>query len=312
MLRVQGSNNDGVWNRQGASIRLVIRPPFWQSWWFRTIVSAAVAGALWRAHHRRLRRAARRQRELVEAERAAERERLIAELAAKNTELERFTYTVSHDLKAPLVTIKGFLGLMRRAVAADDGERVESGIQRIDDAADKMRALVEDLLQLSRVGHQLGPRATVPFAELAAEAVELVAGQIAARRAEVRVAPDLPVVSCDRPRLVEALQNLIQNAVKYMGDEPHPRVEIGVRRDGRRKDGGRVFYVRDNGMGIEPQHRQRIFELFQRLDVETGGTGLGLALVQRIVELHGGRIWVESEGLGRGSTFCFTLGESSG
>ncbi len=93
------------------------------------------------------------------------------------------------------------------------------------------------------------------------------------------------------------------------GDQPHPRVEIGVRRGA---DGaGQVFYVRDNGMGIEPRNQEKIFELFRRLDVEAEGTGVGLALVQRIVELHGGRIWVESEGLGQGSTFCFTLGEET-
>ncbi len=256
--------------------------------------------------------ATRRQRQLAEAERAAERERLIAQLEAKNSELERFTYTVSHDLKAPLVTVKGFLRLLRRDARPDPGGPVERGIERIDAAADKMRALVEDLLQLSRVGRQLGPPQEVPFSELAREAVELVAGQIADRGAEVRIAPDLPAVSVDRPRLVEALQNLVQNAVKYMGDQAHPRVEIGVRRAGARGDSDRpVFYVRDNGMGIEPRHREKIFELFQRLDVEIEGTGVGLALVQRIVELHGGRIWVESEGRGQGSTFCFTLAEET-
>ncbi len=309
-LRVQGANNDGVWNRAGASVRLTIRPPFWQTWWFRAVCLLAFAGILWRVHQRQLARAARRQHQRAEAERAAERERLIGQLETKNADLERFAYTVSHDLKAPLVTIKGFLRLMRRDAAADDDQRVERNIERIDAAADKMRALVEELLQLSRVGHQVNPPEEVPFGDLAREAVELVAGQITERRAEVRIEPDLPVVSGDRARLVEVLQNLIQNAVKYMGEEPHPRVEIGVWRGGLPQHGGeRVFYVRDNGIGIEPRHREKVFELFQRLSVEIEGTGVGLALVQRIVELHGGRIWVESDGLGQGSTFCFTLGD---
>jgi two-component system, chemotaxis family, sensor kinase Cph1 len=101
-------------------------------------------------------------------------------------------------------------------------------------------------------------------------------------------------------------QNLIDNAVKYMGDQPSPRVEIGSRR-AEAGGGGPVFYVRDNGMGIEPRHRDRVFGLFQQLDADAEGTGVGLALVKRIVELHGGRIWIESDGLGQGSSFCFTL-----
>lgn len=99
------------------------------------------------------------------------------------------------------------------------------------------------------------------------------------------------------------MQNLLENAVKFLGDQPNPRVEIGVRED----RGATVFYVRDNGMGIEPSYHDRVFDLFEKLEVESEGTGVGLALVKRIIEQHGGRIWVESAGVGEGSTFCFTL-----
>jgi signal transduction histidine kinase len=122
------------------------------------------------------------------------------------------------------------------------------------------------------------------------------------------VAPDLPTVRGDRARLLEVLQNLVQNGVKFMGDQPAPRVEIGARRDGDEL----VHYVRDNGIGIEPRFAERIFGLFDRLDPDIDGTGIGLALVKRIVEVHGGRIWVESEGPGRGSTFCYTLARIEG
>jgi signal transduction histidine kinase len=111
------------------------------------------------------------------------------------------------------------------------------------------------------------------------------------------------VVYGDRPRLREVLENLVDNAVKFMGDQPHPYLEIGARRE----DVEVVVYVRDNGVGIEPNYQEKVFGLFEKLDAESEGSGVGLAIVRRIVEVHGGRIWVESEGSGQGSTFCFAL-----
>jgi PAS domain S-box-containing protein len=233
----------------------------------------------------------------------AEREKLITELKAKNTELERFTYTVSHDLKSPLITINGFLGFLEKDALSGHSDRVKADVTRIKEAVEKMRGLLDDLLELSRVGRLMNPPQTVPFADLAQEAIRLVAGQLEARQIQVEIAPDLPSVCGDRMRLVEVLQNLIDNATKFMGDQPQPRLEIGVKPE----PGETIFYVQDNGSGIEPRYQEEIFGLFKRLNPSTEGTGIGLALVKRIVEVHGGRVWVESEGLGRGATFCFTL-----
>jgi signal transduction histidine kinase len=119
----------------------------------------------------------------------------------------------------------------------------------------------------------------------------------------VHIDENLPDVFGDRQRIHEVLQNLIDNAAKFMGDQPSPRIEIGQQGE---LSGKPVFFVRDNGIGISPQYKDRIFGLFDKLDVQTEGTGIGLALVKRIVEFHGGRVWVESE-LGKGSTFFFTL-----
>jgi len=118
----------------------------------------------------------------------------------------------------------------------------------------------------------------------------------------VRIQADLPQVYGDRVRLVEVLQNLLENAVKYIGNQPDPEIEIGVRRDGASD----IFFVRDNGMGIDPQYHDRVFELFEKLDANTEGTGIGLAIVKRIIEIHGGRIWLESR-VGEGATFFFTV-----
>ena len=233
----------------------------------------------------------------------AEREALIAELEVKNAELERFTYSVSHDLKSPLVTVKGFLGFLEQDAMKGDIERLQADIQRIREATDTMHHLLNDLLELSRIGRLVNPPQQTAFDELAHEAVERVTGQIAERVVQVNIAPDLPAVYGDRPRLVEVLQNLIDNAVKFMGDQPEPVVEIGV----NHREDELVFYVADNGIGIDPRYHEKVFGLFDRLDQSIDGTGIGLALVKRIVEVHGGRIWVESEGQGHGSTFSFTL-----
>ena len=226
-----------------------------------------------------------------------------ADLAAKNAELERFTYTVSHDLKSPLVTIHGFAGLAVTDLAAGQLDRVRLDLGRIVAAADKMHGLLDDLLELSRVGRVVHPPEDVPLGELAREAVELVKGQLGQNRVAVDIAPDLPVVRADRRRLLEALQNLVENAAKFAAGEREPRITIGARRDGEEE----VFFVRDNGRGIEPRFLEKVFDLFEKLDPAVEGTGVGLALVRRIVEAHGGRTWAESDGPGRGATFCFTL-----
>lgn len=237
----------------------------------------------------------------------AERENLIRELAAKNAELERFTYTVSHDLKSPLVTINGFLGYLEQDAASGNMDRFKADSQRIHDAVDKMQGMLNELLELSRIGRLVHEPEIIPFGELVQSALELVHGQIEAGGISVNIQPDLSAVYGDRQRLTEILQNLLDNASKFMGDQATPRVDIGQQ---GREDGKAIFYVKDNGIGIEPDYHEHIFGLFNKLNSKAEGTGIGLALVKRIVEVHGGRIWVESE-MGAGSTFYFTLPQNA-
>ena len=233
------------------------------------------------------------------------RKELIAELESKNAELERFTYTVSHDLKSPLFTIRGFLGYLEQDSLAGNQERLKSDIQRISDATDKMQRLLNELLELSRIGRIKNESQPIQFGELAREVVELVQGRIMESSITVHIESDLPTVFGDRQRLIEVLQNLVDNAAKFMGDQKEPRIEIGQGGEDAER-GMPVLYVRDNGIGIQPEHFERVFGLFNKLDPLADGTGIGLAIVKRIVEVHGGRIWVQSEA-GVGSTFYFTL-----
>jgi signal transduction histidine kinase len=232
-----------------------------------------------------------------------QRKALIGELEAKNEELERFTYTVSHDLKSPLVTISGFLGYLEQDAAGGNMARFQQDAQRIQEAVVKMQRLLSELLELSRIGRMMNAPQELLFNDLVEEALDIVQGRLEEHNIAVHTQPDLATVYGDKPRLLEVLQNLIDNAAKYIGDQPEPRIEIGQRGEER---GAPIFYIKDNGMGIAAEHHERIFGLFNKLDVKSEGTGVGLALVKRIIEVHDGRIWVESE-LGQGSTFFFTL-----
>ena len=236
-----------------------------------------------------------------------ERERLMSELEAKNAELERFTYSVSHDLKSPLITIRTFIGFIEQGFASGNIDDVKKDLERISGAAEKMGQLLDQILELSRIGRMFNPPSEIPMTDLAHEVVELLAGALSRRTVEVSISPDLPFVYGDRPRILEVLLNLLENAVKFTADQPHPKFEVGAREE----DGETVIYVQDNGIGIDPAYHDRVFGLFDKLDPHSEGTGIGLALVKRIIEVHGGRIWVESEGTGHGASFCFTVPRST-
>lgn len=232
-----------------------------------------------------------------------ERNRMEEELHAKNAEMERFVYTVSHDLKSPIVTIKGFLGILEADLQAGDAKAVANDMGYMHMAADRIKNLLDDLLELSRIGRVESTLEECSSRELAHKALALVSGAVTGRQVEVVIADDEVHLWGDPNRLVEIWQNLLENAVKYIGEQSAPRVDIGV----MQFDGEPVFFVRDNGQGIDPRYHEKIFGLFDKLDPDSEGTGLGLALVRRIVETSGGRVWVESAGIGKGSCFFFTL-----
>ena len=195
------------------------------------------------------------------------------------------------------------MGMLQQDMADNDSQAVHDDVTRMSSATTKMAELLEDLLELSRVGRVINPSENVSIEELAHEAIDLLNAEVHRRDVQVSISPDLPVIIGDRTRLREVLQNLIENALKYMGDQPEPRIEIRARMEADEQ----ITLVRDNGIGINPRYHDKIFGLFNQLDQQTEGSGVGLAIAKRIVELHGGHIWVESEGPGHGSTFCFAI-----
>ncbi len=243
-------------------------------------------------------------RDITERRNAEEqREILINELAQKNAELDRFNYTVSHDLKSPLFSIRGFLGLLEMDMKSGNTKRVLTDITRINESAEKLEHLITTLLALSRSGRTVNEPVRILWTDLAREAAGLLAGHLTEHHVMLVIPDNLPVVAGDRQRLLQVMTNLLDNAVKFMGGQTEPRIEVGVRDDA----GTPVFFVQDNGMGIINENLPNVFGLFERFNKDIPGTGIGLATVKRIIEAHGGRIWVESEGPGKGTTFLFTL-----
>jgi signal transduction histidine kinase len=240
--------------------------------------------------------------ETVEQARAA-LEAQAEELRRSNAELEQFAYVASHDLQEPLRKVASFAGMLQKRYAGRLDDRADQYINYAVDGAQRMQLLINDLLAFSRVGHGDVPFRDVPLDDALADALANLDTAIAETGATVEADP-LPAVRGDRSLLVALLQNLVSNAVKFAGDEP-PRVRISVQRDGTLHR----FAVDDNGIGVAPRHADRIFVIFQRLHGrdDYAGTGIGLALSRKIVEHHGGEIWLEREAALGGASFGFTL-----
>ncbi len=233
----------------------------------------------------------------------AARTNLEKEVKIRTHELESFVYAASHDLKTPVVALQGMASMLLE----DYGERLdEKGryyIERIISNAQYMGLLIQGVLTLSRIGARGETGGTAEVREILREVLDLEKAHLAERKVEVVIQPDLPRFRLERARLVHIFQNLIGNAVKFMGAQPNPRIEIG----GRELEEWIEFYVRDNGIGIDPAHHEKIFGVFQRLQqVDAEGTGVGLSIVRKTVELVGGAIRVESR-KGEGTTFFIRL-----
>lgn len=232
-----------------------------------------------------------------------DRKRIDEELLEKNAELEQFIYMVSHDLKSPLVTVKTFLSYLQQDIDKDDKQRIAEDIGFMTTAANKMGILLDDLLKFSRVGRQAKKMVSISFEQLVSDVLNLTAGVISEKKVNVDVKKVDLILKGDHSELVQIWQNLVENAIKYLGYQENPQVELGV----QFVEGEPIFYVKDNGLGIEEQYHEKVFEIFEQLNPSIEGSGLGLAMIKRIVELYKGTMRIESSGLGQGSCFLFTL-----
>jgi signal transduction histidine kinase/ligand-binding sensor domain-containing protein len=325
VFRVKAANGDGVWNEKGTSVELVIIPPWWRTVPFRIALFLGIVGGAasigWAVSAHRTREELR-QRELeVERDRVRDRElaaeklrclnleleqrvqERTAQLQMSNQELEAFSYSVSHDLRAPLRSINGF----SRILLEDHRERLNAEavetINVIRAATQRMGQLIDDMLQLSRVARAELHKADFDISALAQELSTEIADEYPKLRVELVIQPGLSA-HADRNLMRSVLQNLLSNAWKFSSKQETARIEFGR----EQLETETCFFVKDNGVGFPPEYGHKLFNPFQRLHArdEFPGTGVGLAIIQRIVHRHGGRVWAESS-LGNGAVFRFTL-----
>lgn len=228
--------------------------------------------------------------------------RLNQQLLEKNEEIEQLVYSVSHDLKSPLVTARGFIGLLREDIESGDREAVLDSAGRIERASDQMSRLIDDLLEHSRIGRREVRKEDVDVDQLLRRLGELYEERLEAVGADFVIEPDVPRVYAAEVDLERIFDNLISNALKYGCEETGSRIEIG----GVDSSMDTRFFVRDNGPGIEPEYHEKIFGLFQRLHADKDGTGVGLASVSKIMQTYRGKVWVDSVH-GEGATFWFAF-----
>lgn len=320
-FKVKASNNDGLWNEQPTSITLIITPPFWKTWWFEALIALAIVGIIFTIYTIRV-RAITAHKVLLEQqvkdrtkslalmtqnERKARQEadRANEELARKNKEMEQFVYIASHDLREPLRTTSGFADLLLKKYKGNFDENADSYFSFIKQANERMRRMIDDLLDYSRIGTDAEFK-QVDCNALLKEVTTDLGKALHEAGAEIR-AGHLPVINANYTGIKQLFQNLIANAIKFRKEDVPPEINIAA----EQKDGAWQFSFTDNGIGIDKKFMDKIFVIFQRLHTQKKyeGSGIGLSHCKKIVELHNGKIWADSVP-GEGSTFYFTIDTS--
>jgi PAS domain S-box-containing protein len=231
-----------------------------------------------------------------------EKEKLIRELEEKNNDLERFIYIISHELKTPLITIKGFLGYLEEEAVRGDLIQLHQDIVRIVSATETMQRQLNNLIEINRIGRNRSKSEFIDAFELVFFILDSLKPVLDSRSIRVEV-QKLPSIIGFRSEIQELFQNVIENAIRFTTNQKDPHIQIGTIEFEKEQ----LFFIKDNGIGIPSQYKNRIFGLFNKLDPHSEGTGAGLAIAKRVAEHHGGWIKVESEGPGKGSTFFFKL-----
>jgi signal transduction histidine kinase/ligand-binding sensor domain-containing protein len=304
VFKVKASNNDGVWNEEGVSIKLIIKPPFWLTWWFKSALIFLVAGSIVVFYRYRMRNIKNQKKKL---QRQVEKQTIQLvhanqELEQKNKELEQFAYIASHDLQEPLRTTSNFVELLRQHYNGSVDPKADKYFTFIGESAERMKILIKDLLDYSRIGREKELQ-VINCNKMLREVLADLGAAISETGTKIKT-EQLPVVSGYPTEIKLLFQNLIINAIKFRKKNIAPQINISAQKT---RDSWQ-FAIKDNGIGIEEKHNERIFVIFQRLHTrnEFAGSGIGLSHCKKIVELHKGKIWLESEP-GKGTTFYFTL-----
>lgn len=313
VLRVIASNNDGVWNAEGVSLRVRVSAPWWETWWFYAaavfvIGSAILLAFLYRSRQLKALGESEERYRLLSVDLERRVQERTAELERSNRDLESFSYSVSHDLRAPLRAVGGYANMLRAdfggVLPAEAGRLMDS----INEGAALMNTLIEGLLDLSRIQRRPLQRIGIDHSVLVEEALKTLEGERQGREVEIRVGA-LPSCQGDPVLIRQVWFNLLSNALKFTRPRGRAEIDVGC---STLESGEKAYFVKDNGVGMDMERAHKLFQAFQRMhspqDFE--GTGIGLALVRQIIGRHGGRVWAESRP-DRGAEFFFTLDDGS-
>ncbi|HDZ04589.1 hypothetical protein LCGC14_0079940 [marine sediment metagenome] len=311
-LKIKSTNSDGVWIDNEKDLYITITPPYWQTWWFKSLIIALVLLLFYIAHYIKLRNIKKNQRrlELKVAERTKELEfqknKLIeaaSNLESKNEEIQRFTYAVSHDLKSPLNNIKGLASLIPIEIPIKEYPNIEEYLNLINISCTNMNELILDITEIARLGKIENKNELLNTNEILDLSRNLIKSKLKKENIALNIAENLPDIFGDRNRIIQVFGNFLDNAVKYMGDQPNPVICVEYEDNGETNS----FLIRDNGLGMNERALKKLFTPFERFHENIKGTGLGLYMVKQIAVNHGGTIIAESEGEGKGTTFKLIL-----
>jgi len=312
VFRVKSSNSDGVWSDSEKKLYINILQPYWQTLWFKFICAFTIIAFLHLIYKLRT-RSIKKQQIVLENKIKERTSQLVKqtkklkitaeELDLKNKEIQRFTYAVSHDLKSPLSGIKGIAGLIPTEFILEDFPGLQEYIDMINISCDTMSTLIADITKLAKMGKIENKFELLDINYIVALSIKLVEAKIKTKNIKLKIDKQLPEIYGDKNRIIQVFGNLIDNAIKYMGQQPNPLIEIKVNKN----ENYAIFNIIDNGMGMNQKSLDKLFTPFERFHVDTKGTGLGLYMVKQIIESHNGKINVHSDGENKGATFSIQL-----
>ncbi len=312
VFHVKSTNSDGVWNTKEKMLHISVTPPFWKTWWFRFLMAISILGITYLIYYLRMRNVKAYQENLEKKinERTKELQihqrklkKAADELSIKNEEIQRFTYSVTHDLKSPLGGIKGITNLIPLTMDTKKIPELEKYIEMINTSCDTMNQLILDLGKMARIGKIENQNEFLNTNEIIDLAKNLVGGKLEVNQVKLEVAEKLPEIYGDKNRMIQVFGNLLDNAIKYMGNQKNPLIIVKAEKTEEKVH----FHITDNGSGMNKEALNKVFSPFERFHADVQGTGLGLYMVKQIIESHEGQIKATSSGKGMGTSFIITF-----